>query len=333
MNYNTIGERIKHHRKELGLTQEQLAERIGVSAQAVSKWENNLSCPDISILPDLADMFGITTDELLGKQEAVHVAEPIKEPKKNHFEWQWKWGNIGSLLFPLMVVLYGGLWLMNEICGYDVSWWTLLWTLCLVYAGIETLKDGFSAIGIIMLLTGTGFLLSAYDIIQFKMRWSLLIPICIVIWGLGLLFDIFGKKRKLRKKLKLFHNARGDEKETPLREYNCADGMLHCEMAFGQDRIPVVTPLLHGGDIETNFGNFTIDFSACEAVTPNCTLNVENNFGKLTLLIPEKFKIEHVEHDNFAASTQINQNPSAATSGTIYLNCENNFGSVEINYI
>ena len=51
MNQTTIGERIKYHRKRLGMTQEQLAERIGVSAQAVSKWENNLSCPDISILP------------------------------------------------------------------------------------------------------------------------------------------------------------------------------------------------------------------------------------------------------------------------------------------
>ena len=62
MNQTTIGERSKYHRKRLGMTQEQLAERIGVSAQAVSKWENNLSCPDISILPELAAMFGITVD-------------------------------------------------------------------------------------------------------------------------------------------------------------------------------------------------------------------------------------------------------------------------------
>ena len=74
MNQTTIGERIKYHRKRLGMTQEQLAERIGVSAQAVSKWENNLSCPDISILPELAALFGITVDELLGKNEPVHEA-------------------------------------------------------------------------------------------------------------------------------------------------------------------------------------------------------------------------------------------------------------------
>ena len=66
MNNKTIGDRIKFHRKRLGMTQEQLAERMGVSAQAVSKWENNLSCPDISVLPELAAIFGISVDELLG---------------------------------------------------------------------------------------------------------------------------------------------------------------------------------------------------------------------------------------------------------------------------
>ena len=49
MEQGTLGKRIAYHRKRLGMTQEQLAQRVGVSAQAVSKWENNLSCPDITI--------------------------------------------------------------------------------------------------------------------------------------------------------------------------------------------------------------------------------------------------------------------------------------------
>lgn len=64
---NTIGERITKFRKEKGMTQEDLASTIGVSAQSVSKWENNMTMPDIMLLPLLSDIFGITIDELFGK--------------------------------------------------------------------------------------------------------------------------------------------------------------------------------------------------------------------------------------------------------------------------
>ena len=70
----SIGNRIAKYRKEKGLTQEALAEKLGVSSQAVSKWENGASCPDISLLPQLSNELGITTDELLtGKSEKVQM--------------------------------------------------------------------------------------------------------------------------------------------------------------------------------------------------------------------------------------------------------------------
>lgn len=61
----TMGQRIAMLRKGKGMTQEALAEALGVSAQAVSKWENDASCPDISLLPQLAKMLGVTVDTLL----------------------------------------------------------------------------------------------------------------------------------------------------------------------------------------------------------------------------------------------------------------------------
>lgn len=75
----TIGKRIALLRKEKGLTQEELATHMGVSPQAVSKWENDQTCPDISALPKLARLLGVTVDELLeGKTEttAVRVLPP-----------------------------------------------------------------------------------------------------------------------------------------------------------------------------------------------------------------------------------------------------------------
>ena len=59
-----IGQKIKQLRYKAGLTQEQLAERLGVSAQSVSKWENAASMPDISLLPLLSEAFGVSIDEL-----------------------------------------------------------------------------------------------------------------------------------------------------------------------------------------------------------------------------------------------------------------------------
>ena len=70
----TIGNRIAKFRKAKGMTQEELAGELGVSSQAVSKWENDASCPDISLLPQLCRVLGITADELLtGRNNEVKM--------------------------------------------------------------------------------------------------------------------------------------------------------------------------------------------------------------------------------------------------------------------
>ncbi len=62
-----FGDRLAFFRRRMGLTQDGLAVRLGVSAQAVSKWERAVCCPDISLLPALADAFGISIDLLFGR--------------------------------------------------------------------------------------------------------------------------------------------------------------------------------------------------------------------------------------------------------------------------
>lgn len=73
-----IGSNIAALRKEKGITQEELANALGVSAQAVSKWENNSSCPDVSLLTVIADYFGVTVDALLrsGAEEITRTDPP-----------------------------------------------------------------------------------------------------------------------------------------------------------------------------------------------------------------------------------------------------------------
>lgn len=330
MNQKTLGERIKYHRKRLGMTQEQLAERMGVSAQAVSKWENNLSCPDISILPELAEVFDISLDELLGRQSAdsiVREAEPVEQKKKKdfHFEWEAPGKKLHGILFAVFVLIFAGLLLMNNFMTCDVSWWTLLWTLSLTCIGLCGLCSGFSFFFLIMTLAGSFFLLDAYELFPFDLGWGVLIPAVLIIWGISLLLDILmGKKKKRR------HFHTGGKAH---HEFSCADGYLKCEMAFGEYRSAVVTSLLRGGSIESSFGNFTVDFSACEFLAPNCRIQVENSFGSLTLLVPERFEVRFDPREGFASGWEIKGSPDASPVGILYLESENSFGHMEIKYI
>ena len=60
----TFGNRIKSLRLSRSMTQDQLAQKLGVSPQAVSKWEKGTNMPDIQMLPDLSVIFGVTIDDL-----------------------------------------------------------------------------------------------------------------------------------------------------------------------------------------------------------------------------------------------------------------------------
>ena len=88
-----FGERLQAVRRKNGLTQEEFAAQLKVSRQAVSKWESGQSCPDIALLPQLADLFGITIDELFGR-----------EPKAVTAQTELGWPDDGVL----RVVLYAG---------------------------------------------------------------------------------------------------------------------------------------------------------------------------------------------------------------------------------
>ena len=74
----TLGRRIARLRLEHGMTQERLAGELGVTAQAVSKWENDLSAPDILLLPALSKTFGVSVDQLLGVVPIVRDVVPAQ---------------------------------------------------------------------------------------------------------------------------------------------------------------------------------------------------------------------------------------------------------------
>lgn len=82
---NTLGKRIAMLRRQKELKQDDLAQMLNVSPQAVSKWENDQTCPDISLLPQLSQILGVSVDELLsGKTEIQPVVKIVPaEERKN----------------------------------------------------------------------------------------------------------------------------------------------------------------------------------------------------------------------------------------------------------
>ncbi len=100
----TLGNRISQYRKEKGLTQEGLAQALGVTNQAVSKWESDQNCPDVLLLPKIVEFFGISLDALFGRELPAPV-EP--QPREDA-----PLGIVKNLPWPddktLRVVIYKG---------------------------------------------------------------------------------------------------------------------------------------------------------------------------------------------------------------------------------
>lgn len=94
-----IGSVIRKYRKECGLTQEEMAKRLGVTTPAVNKWENGESLPDIERCKRLADVFGVTVDDLINyeKKDSLGLEVP---PKGKHIFGMVKVGEKGQIVIP-----------------------------------------------------------------------------------------------------------------------------------------------------------------------------------------------------------------------------------------
>ncbi len=115
-----IGQIIRKYRKDKNMTQEEMANRLGVTAPAVNKWENGVSFPDITLLAPIARLLGITVDELLSFREEltneeigsiIHELDAMMKEKAYEEAFQWAkeklelYPNSGQLFWQLALVL------------------------------------------------------------------------------------------------------------------------------------------------------------------------------------------------------------------------------------
>lgn len=206
----TLGKRIVANRKRLGLTQDRLAEQLGVTAQAVSKWENDQSYPDITMLPKLAEIFGISIDGLLGvttpEPAKIHEAEVLTQDMDNDEEskvpnsaWEvhWNSGKKGSLAMAVWVLLVGGLLMAGNLLHWNVGFWDILWPSALVVFGLSNLLPKFSFFSLGCALFGGYFLLDNLNLLPITLGKNMLLPIFLLLFGLSLLVDAIRKPNKV----------------------------------------------------------------------------------------------------------------------------------------
>lgn len=326
----TLGKRIAAHRKRLGLTQEQLAERMGVTPQAVSKWENDQSCPDISALPHLAEVFGITVDALLGRETPkpeepeVVVGELEKDTPENdnEFHWEYHAGRGGAIVFALTVVAIGLLSFFTVWRGWDVSLWDIVWPCALIGIGVNGLRHRFGILSVGALAIGSYYLMAQLGVFPGLAQENILLPLILVVLGLGLLVSAFRKPKK--------HRTYSTNRKHVV-DYTGDEHSFSCTTSFGEDRKTVTATQLHRGQASVNFGELTVDLSEVTSASEGCSLDLACSFGELRLLVPRRFRAQ-VSDDCSFGSVTVHGSPDAnSQSITVHADCS--FGNIEIRYI
>ncbi len=330
----TLGKRIVKNRKRLGLTQDALAERLGVTPQAVSKWENDQSCPDIAMLPRLAEIFGITTDSLLGLETPAKEAELVTEDvpglhidkKNDHWEFKWENGRKGHICTALWIICTALMLLAANYLNRDVSLWTALWTTGLAVFGISGL---WGQPGILRLgcgLAGVYFIVGELWPRMFVLEKRYILPIFLLLFGLSLLLDAGKKKKKPS-----FHMT-SDNKNKQLYEHEVEEEEFHCELSFGSRSQLVELPRLREGEAEVSFGELTVDLRGCREFAPGCHLDLDCSFGNLTVLLPASVRVE-ISSDTTAGDVTVAGQPNPDAASVILVEADANFGEITLRYI
>lgn len=334
----TLGKRIVAGRKKAGLTQDQLAERLGVTAQAVSKWENDQSCPDIAMLPRLAEIFGTSTDALLGmEQEPVREAEVVpqteEEPEGIHFQngnLDIRFGGIrkGAVGFALWVLLVGVLQIASALYRpYNpADLWHIAWTSGLMMFGLTGLYPRFSFLRLGCALIGGYYLICLNFVPRLPYNSNLLLPFLIALLGLSLLLKALQKGRKPHF---VINTGSGTSRTS---DFVCENERFSASTSFGENVYRVKSPRLSGGEAEVSFGEETVDLTCCESFAPGCELDLNCSFGQLTLLVPRTCRVRHDSSTAFG-SVDFSGRPDDSAASEIFLNCSVSFGEISVKYI
>ena len=130
----SLGERLLQYRKSINISQDQLAEKIGVTRQTISKWETDQSTPEFNKIEPLCKVFGITTDELIKGESIINKEDKEKQKENNYDE---KRNKKKAIVLSISIFLYCiatfSLPYMTEVLRYEDAHAVMIWaTLCTI---------------------------------------------------------------------------------------------------------------------------------------------------------------------------------------------------------
>lgn len=333
MEQQSMGKRIMQLRKEKGYTQEQLAEMMGVSAQAVSKWENDVSCPDISILPQLAEKLGVTTDELLGVKPIEPKVVIVDAQKANKdgdgsFSVSWDGSNNAKkdgIWFAILIIALGAAFLIQRLGLVSFGIWGIVWPAVIIGLGVSWMVKRFSFFALAVAGLGLYFLLFNLEVISLVLTWGIIWPSLLVLLGLTILYEaLIPHKHKWCG----VHIAGDKDKRSQYREEN---GFVNYECSFSEENRKVAVEDFLGGDIEISFGKSELDLTNVKRVNQNAKLDVDVSFATFDLIVPKTMRV-FLKSDKSFGSIQMNGEPNADAMQALNVDGDVSFGTMNIFY-
>lgn len=341
MTEETLGRRIAARRKTLGLTQDALAERLGVTAQAVSKWENDQSCPDISLLPRLAEIFDVTTDELLGVQrkeearektgeEPVPAPAPpeavpaeVQAPVQERQESPQQTMGIGIALWLLLT---GAVLLAPKLLPllFEVPVWSALSMTALLVFGAMGVYPRFSLFRLGCGLTGGYYLYVALFQPAVRLNEELVLPLLLLYFGAGLLVDSIRGRRVPAGHLEMAEIGRNS--------CDCGENTFDCQTCFNSAHRIIRLPCLQGGSGKVTFGELTIDLHECLTLAEGARVSLECSFGELMLLVPRGWRLDSTNKTAFGVIQELGS-PDREADDVLKLDACVRFGELRIKYL
>ena len=334
----TLGKRIAAHRKALGLTQDALAEQLGITAQAVSKWENDQSCPDITMLPRLAFIFGCTTDQLLGiapkemqSMEDATPEQPLEHQEEKISPFRRKALTSPGAALGFWLFLTGVVALIDAVRlpPYDLADIGLVHISlsCGIFAfGLFSLLHRFSLLRLGCTLAGGAFIFNLITEPSIDdMNWYVPLLAGVALFGLDMFIDtLLNRKQPIPAGHRIPSSIQN--------HFESGESCFACVTAFEEDNHLVSLPMLTHGQAEVHFGEMTLDLTGCETFAENCQLELHSSFGEMNVLIPRSCRIESSIQTAFAACDTIcTRDPEA--NARIYVNGNASFGHIRFRYI